>query len=182
MPLNPRSPYALQKLIGEQYMRLYFDLYGLETVSLRFFNVFGPRQDPGSPCSGVISLFVDALNNSRQPTMYGDGEQTREFTYVSDVVAGVVSASTASSVAGRVMNLAPGCRVSLNSLFLTLRGIIGVTVDPLRDVPREGDVRDSQADNSLARELLGFDAKVSLDEGLRRTVEWYRASHTERVS
>ena len=176
MPPHPLSPYALQKLMGEQYMRLFFELYGLETVSLRFFNVFGPRQDPGSPYSGVISLFTAALSEGRQPTVYGDGEQTRDFTYVSDVATGVISAATASSVAGRAINLAPGGRVSLNRLFRTLRELIGADVEPLYDAPREGDVRDSQADNTLARDLLGFDAKVTLDEGLRRTVEWYQAA------
>ena len=177
MPPHPLSPYALQKLMGEQYMRLFFELYGLETVSLRFFNVFGPRQDPGSPYSGVISLFTAALSEGRQPTVYGDGEQTRDFTYVSDVATGVISAATASSVAGRAINLAPGGRVSLNRLFRTLRELIGADVEPMYDAPREGDVRDSQADNTLARDLLGFDAKVTLDEGLRRTVEWYQAGH-----
>ena len=176
MPPRPLSPYALQKLMGEQYMRLFFELYGLETVSLRFFNVFGPRQDPGSPYSGVISLFTAALSEGRQPTVYGDGEQTRDFTYVSDVATGVISAATASSVAGRAINLAPGGRVSLNRLFRTLRELIGADVQPLYDAPREGDVRDSQADSTLARDLLGFDAKVTLDEGLRRTVEWYQDS------
>ena len=176
MPPHPLSPYALQKLMGEQYMRLFFELYGLETVSLRFFNVFGPRQDPGSPYSGVISLFTAALSEGRQPTVYGDGEQTRDFTYVSDVATGVISAATASSVAGRAINLAPGGRVSLNRLFRTLRELIGADVEPMYDAPREGDVRDSQADNTLARDLLGFDAKVTLDEGLRRTVEWYQDS------
>ena len=161
--------------MGEQYMRLFYELYGLETVSLRFFNVFGPRQDPGSPYSGVISLFTAALSEGRQPTVYGDGEQTRDFTYVSDVATGVISAATASGVAGRAINLAPGGRVSLNRLFRTLRELIGADVEPLYDAPREGDVRDSQADNTLARDLLGFDAKVTLDEGLRRTVEWYQA-------
>ena len=175
MPPHPLSPYALQKLMGEQYMRLFYELYGLETVSLRFFNVFGPRQDPGSPYSGVISLFTAALSEGRQPTVYGDGEQTRDFTYVSDVATGVISAATASGVAGRAINLAPGGRVSLNRLFRTLRELIGADVEPLYDAPREGDVRDSQADNTLARDLLGFDAKVTLDEGLRRTVEWYQA-------
>ena len=175
MPPHPLSPYALQKLMGEQYMRLFYELYGLETVSLRFFNVFGPRQDPGSPYSGVISLFTAALSEGRQPTVYGDGEQTRDFTYVSDVATGVISAATASGVAGRAINLAPGGRVSLNRLFRTLRELIGADVEPLYDAPREGDLRDSQADNTLARDLLGFDAKVTLDEGLRRTVEWYQA-------
>jgi UDP-glucose 4-epimerase len=176
MPTKPLSPYALQKLIGEQYMRLYSSLYGLDTVSLRFFNVFGPRQDPSSPYSGVISLFTAALSERRQPTIHGDGGQTRDFTYVSDVAAGVIAASTASRVSGKVINLAPGGRVSIDSLFAVLRELIGADVTPIYGPPREGDVRDSQADNTLAREFLGFDAKVTIEEGLRRTVEWYRST------
>ena len=174
MPTNPLSPYALQKLIGEQYGQLFHSLFGLDTVALRFFNVFGPRQDPSSPYSGVISLFTAALSEGRQPTIHGDGRQTRDFTYVSDVASGVIAASTAAGVSGRVMNLAPGGRVSLNSLFEVLRDVIGVDLEPLYGPPRTGDVRDSQADNTLARELLGFDAQVTVEEGLRRTVEWYR--------
>ena len=176
MTTNPLSPYALQKLIGEQYLRLFHSLYGLDAVALRFFNVFGPRQDPSSPYSGVISLFTAALNEGRQPTIHGDGGQTRDFTYVSDVAFGVIAASTADGVGGKVMNLAPGGRVSLNSLFAVLRDVIGADVEPLYGPPRAGDVRDSQADNTLARELLGFDAEVTVEEGLRRTVDWYRAT------
>ena len=173
MPTNPLSPYALQKLIGEQYVRLFHALYGLDAVALRFFNVFGPRQDPDSPYSGVISLFTAALSEGRQPTIHGDGSQTRDFTYVSDVASGVIAASTAARVAGRVINLAPGGRISLNSLFVVLREVIGSQMDPAYGPPREGDVQDSQADNTLARELLEFDPEVTVEEGLRRTVEWY---------
>ena len=173
---NPLSPYALQKLIGEQYLRLYSSLYGLDTVSLRFFNVFGPRQDPDSPYSGVISLFTAALSEGRQPTIYGDGEQTRDFTYVSDVVTAVVAASTAPGVSGKAINVACGDRVSVNDLFGTLRDVIGVDVDPIYQPPRAGDVRDSQADNTLAKQLLGFRSMVTVEEGLRRTVDWYRTS------
>lgn len=176
MPTNPLSPYALQKLIGEQYMQLYHALYGLDSVALRFFNVFGPRQDPSSPYSGVISVFTAALSERRQPTIHGDGRQTRDFTYVSDVASGVIAASTASGVSGKVINLAPGGRVSIDGLFEVLRELIGADVMPVYGPPREGDVRDSQADNTLARELLGFDAKVTIEEGLRRTVEWYRST------
>ena len=176
MPTNPLSPYALQKLIGEQYGQLFNSLYGLDTVALRFFNVFGPRQDPSSPYSGVISLFTSALSQGQQPTIHGDGGQTRDFTYVSDVASGVIAASTAAGVSGKVINLAPGGRVSLNSLFEVLRDVIGVDLEPLHGPPRKGDVRDSQADNTLARELLGFDPQVTVEEGLRRTVDWYRAT------
>jgi len=173
---NPLSPYALQKLIGEQYLRLFSSLYGLDTVSLRFFNVFGPRQDPDSPYSGVISLFTAALSEGRQPTIYGDGEQTRDFTYVSDVVTAVVTASTAPGLSGKAINVACGGRVSVNDLFGTLREVIGVDVAPIYQPPRAGDVRDSQADNTLAKQLLGFRAMVTIEEGLRRTVDWYKTN------
>ena len=176
MPTQPLSPYALQKLVGEHYMQLFHTLYGLETVALRLFNVFGPRQDPGSQYSGVISLFTAALCEGWQPTIFGDGEQTRDFTYVSDVAEGVVAACHASDVGGEVCNLACGGRTSLNRLFAVLRGLIGSSVEPQYGPPREGDVRDSQADPARARTLLGFSGKVSLEEGLRRTVEWYRSA------
>ena len=178
MPTNPLSPYALQKLIGERYGQLFNSLYGLDTVALRFFNVFGPRQDPSSPYSGVISLFTAALSEGKQPTIHGDGGQTRDFTYVSDVASGVIAASTAAGVSGKVMNLAPGGRVSLNSLFEVLRDLIGVDQEPRYGPPRKGDVRDSQADSTLARQLLGFDPQVTVEEGLRRTVEWYRRTQS----
>ena len=160
--------------MGEQYVRLFYSLYGLDTVALRFFNVFGPRQDPSSPYSGVISLFIAALSEGRQPTIHGDGRQTRDFTYVSDIATGVIAASTAPGVSGKVINLAPGGRVSLNNLFAVLRDVVGAEVEPIHGSPRKGDVRDSQADNTLAREFLGFDAEVTVEEGLRRTVKWFR--------
>ena len=173
---NPLSPYALQKLIGEQYTSLYHALYGLETVSLRFFNVFGPRQDPRSPYSGVISLFIAALREGRPPTIYGDGEQTRDFTYVGDVAAGLLAACAAAEVGGCVINLAGGGRTSLNQLFGILRDLTGSAVEPIYGAPRPGDVRDSQADPRLATRLLGFEPRVSLEEGLRRTIAWQDAS------
>ena len=176
MPPNPLSPYALQKLIGEQYVRMFHSLYGLDAVALRFFNVFGPRQDPSSQYSGVISLFTAALSEGRPPTIHGDGEQTRDFTYVSDVAAGVVAATTATGVGGLAINLAQGGRLSLKRLFAILQDVIGADVEPIYGPPREGDVRDSQADATLAVKYLGFDAKVSVEDGLRKTVEWYRAS------
>ena len=182
MPTNPKSPYALQKLIGEQYVRLFYSLYGLDTVSLRFFNVFGPRQDPSSPYSGVISLFTSALSDGRQPTIHGDGGQTRDFTYVSDVASGVIAAVTATGVTGNVINLAPGGRVSINSLFAVLRELIGSDVEPVYGPTRDGDVRDSQAANLRARSLLGFDAEVTTEDGLRRTVEWYQSTGEQSLS
>jgi nucleoside-diphosphate-sugar epimerase len=173
MPTKPLSPYALQKLVGEQYMQMFTALYGLETVTIRYFNVFGPRQDPSSPYSGVISLFTRALLEHRSPTIYGDGEQTRDFTYVANVVDGALRACTAK-VSGMVINVATGSRISLNQLFALLRELIGSDVKPSYASPRPGDVRDSQADITRARQLLGYEPTVSFADGLRKTVDWYR--------
>ncbi len=181
----PVSPYALHKLIGEQYAALFARLYGLETVALRFFNVFGPRQSPTSQYSGVISLFTAALLAGSSPTIHGDGEQTRDFTYVSDVVAGVLAACAApgAAVSGRAVNLARGGRISVNALYAALQRVTGATaVKATYTHPRPGDVRDSQADISLARELFDFEAAVSVEEGLGRTVEWQRSGPKERES
>jgi nucleoside-diphosphate-sugar epimerase len=176
MPPSPLSPYALQKLVGEEYMRLFTRLYGLETVTIRYFNVFGPRQDPASPYSGVISLFISALVDGRQPTIYGDGEQTRDFTYVANVVDGVLRACEAPKASGEVINVATGGRISLNELFRAIGALTGSPLEPLYEAPRVGDVRDSQADITKARELLGYTPIVSFEEGLRRTLQWYRSS------
>ena len=176
MPTAPLSPYALQKLVAEQYCQMFTRLYGLETVTIRYFNVFGPRQDPSSPYSGVISLFISALCEGRQPTIYGDGGHTRDFTYVANVVDGVLRACEAKGASGEVINVATGGRISLNQLFRTIRDLVGARVDPIYADPRPGDVRDSQADIEKARRLLGFEPKVGFDEGLKKTVEWYRAS------
>jgi nucleoside-diphosphate-sugar epimerase len=173
----PLSPYALQKLIGEQYCQLFTRLYGLETVTTRYFNVFGPRQSPDSPYSGVISLFVKALSAGQAPTIYGDGRQTRDFTYVGDVVDGVLRCCEAPNAAGEVINVAAGGRVSLLELVHQLHGLLKQPLDPTFQPAREGDVRDSQADIFKARKLLGFDPKIPFDEGLRRTVEWYQRAH-----
>jgi nucleoside-diphosphate-sugar epimerase len=172
MPTSPLSPYALQKLVGEQYCQLFTTLYGLETVSTRYFNVFGPRQDPGSPYSGVISLFATALLEHRQPVIYGDGEQTRDFTYIANVVDGVLRCCDAPNVAGQMMNLATGGRISLNELLRTMNRIQGTDVKATYKEPRAGDVRDSQADISKARRLLGYAPIVDLEQGLRKTLEW----------
>jgi nucleoside-diphosphate-sugar epimerase len=174
MPTRPLSPYALQKLVVEQYCRMFTELYGLETVTTRYFNVFGPRQDPGSPYSGVISLFATALLEGRQPVIYGDGEQTRDFTYVANVVDGVLRASAAPDAAGQMMNLATGGRISLNDLLRTMNGILGTNITAVDKEPRAGDVRDSQADITRARALLGYTPIVNLEEGLRRTLDWCR--------
>ena len=173
MPTRPLSPYALQKLVGEQYLAMFTSLYGLDTVTIRYFNVFGPRQDPSSPYSGVISLFISALVDGRQPTIYGDGGQTRDFTYIANVVDGVLRACHAPGIAGEMMNVATGGRISLNELLSTLCGILGVSTTAIYREPRAGDVRDSQADISRAKRLTGYVPTVDLREGLERTLAWY---------
>jgi nucleoside-diphosphate-sugar epimerase len=172
MPCRPLSPYALQKQVGEQYLQMFTALYGLETVTTRYFNVFGPRQDPGSPYSGVISLFVKAASEGRAPTIYGDGGQTRDFTYVANTVDGVLRAATAPGISGQIINVATNGRVSLNELWAQVRGLFGATTAPVYDEPRIGDIRDSQADISKAAALLGYRPSVPFEEGLRRTVAW----------
>jgi nucleoside-diphosphate-sugar epimerase len=182
MPDSPLSPYALQKVIGEQYLRMFTDLYGLETVSIRYFNVFGPRQDPSSPYSGVISVFASAVLENRAPTIYGDGEQTRDFTYVANVVNGVLLACDAPGASGQIINVATGGRISLNTLYETMRRMVGADVQPIYAAPRPGDVRDSQADITKARQLLGYQPRVSFEEGLRITVDWYRTAAAVRTA
>jgi nucleoside-diphosphate-sugar epimerase len=174
MPTNPLSPYALQKLVGEHYCQLFTKLYGFPTVTTRYFNVFGPRQDPGSPYSGVISLFATAVLDGRDPVIYGDGGQTRDFTYIANVVDGVLKACEAPNVAGEVINVATGGRISLNELLRVLNGLVQTGVRPVHKAPRAGDVRDSQADISKARRLLGYEPSVTFEEGLRRTLDWCR--------
>lgn len=177
MPTRPLSPYALQKLMGEMYMQMFTQLYGLETVTTRYFNVFGPRQDPGSPYSGVISLFIKALSEGTRPVIYGDGGQTRDFTYVANVVDGVLRCAETPGVGGEVFNIATNGRVSLNQLLETLKKIFGSTVEPIYKDARTGDVRDSQADITKAERLLGYRPTVSLEDGLRQTVDWYRSAN-----
>ncbi|MEE2790775.1 MAG: NAD-dependent epimerase/dehydratase family protein [Acidobacteriota bacterium] len=172
---NPLSPYALQKLIGEQYGKLFQELYGLDTVALRYFNVFGPRQDSSSPYSGVISIFSRCLTEGLQPVIYGDGEQTRDFTYVDNVVDGTLRACTAPRAAGRVINVSCGDRVTLNTLFELMRQFSGAEVQPEFAELRAGEVRHSQADISRAKALLGYEPVVAFQEGLRRTIKWYQA-------
>ena len=174
MATDPLSPYALQKLVGEQYLQMFTKLYGLDTVTIRYFNVFGPRQDPSSPYSGVIALFVSRLLRGEPVQIVGDGEQTRDFTYVENVVHGVLRAATAPAAGGHVINVATGQRISINELAATLQRLIGGNEAPIYLPARQGDVRDSLADITLARQLLSYEPVVSLDEGLRRTVDWYR--------
>jgi nucleoside-diphosphate-sugar epimerase len=175
MATNPLSPYALQKLVAEQYCQMFTRLYGFETVTIRYFNVFGPRQDPGSPYSGVISLFATALLEGRRPTIYGDGGQTRDFTYVANVVDGVLRACEAPKAAGQVINVACGTRISLNDLLNAMNAIVGTAIEPIYTAERAGDVRDSQADIAKAKTLLGYEPRVLLEEGLKHTLAWCRA-------
>ena len=181
MPTNPLSPYALQKVVGEQYLQMFTRLYELETVSIRYFNVFGPRQDPSSPYSGVISVFATALLENRPPTIYGDGEQTRDFTYVANVVDGVLRACDAPQASGEVINVATGGRISLNKLFYAMRDVVGGSLQPIYAEPRKGDVRDSQADIRKAKALLGYEPVISFEDGLARTIAWYRAAGATTV-
>ncbi len=174
---NPLSPYALQKLVSEQYCQMFTRLYGFETVTIRYFNVFGPRQDPGSPYSGVISLFSTALLEGRQPIIYGDGEQTRDFTYVANVVDGVLRACEAKEASGEVINVACGTRISLNELLAVMNRIVGTNLQAICKEERQGDVKDSQADITKANRLLGYAPSVPLEEGLRLTLEWCRSEH-----
>lgn len=176
MPTKPMTPYALQKLVSEQYGQMFTRLYGLEVVTTRYFNVFGPRQDPGSPYSGVISLFIKALLEGTRPVIYGDGGQTRDFTFVANVVDGVLRAAATPGVGGEVFNVATGGRVSLNELLATLKKILGSNVEPIYEEGRKGDVRDSQADITKAERLLGYHPTVTLEDGLRQTVAWFRST------
>jgi len=177
MSPQPKSPYAVQKLAGEHYASVFQSCFGLETVSLRFFNVYGERQDPSSPYSGVLSLFMRAILERRSPTICGDGGQTRDFTYVEDVAALCLKAAKAPGVAGKMYNAGNGHRYSLNQVWSLLQSIEGVTLPVNHGPPREGDVRDSQADTTAARRDLGHDPQFTLEQGLRRTLAWYRAQH-----
>ena len=176
MPTNPLSPYALQKLMSEVYGQMFTRLYEFETVTTRYFNVFGPRQDPGSAYSGVISLFIKALHEKQRPTIYGDGGQTRDFTYVTNVVDGVIRAAETPGVGGHVFNVATNSRISLNELLATLNKIFGTNLEPIYKDARQGDVRDSQADISKAAKMLAYKPIVDLEEGLRETVKWFTAA------
>ncbi|MGD0579239.1 MAG: SDR family oxidoreductase [Bryobacteraceae bacterium] len=178
MKPDPLSPYALQKLAGEYYCAVFTKCFGLETVGLRFFNVYGPRQDPSSPYSGVLSLFMTCLLERRAPTIYGDGEQSRDFTYVEDVAGLCLKAAGAPAgvVSGKVYNAGNGERFTLNQVWRQLCAIEGVSIEPLYGPARAGDVKHSQADTTAARRELGHDPQYSFEEGLRKTLEWYRES------
>ena len=178
MSPSPKSPYAAQKLLGEHYMSVWASCFGLETVSLRYFNVYGPRQDPASPYSGVLSLFMTAILDRQAPTIFGDGEQSRDFTFVEDVVAlNIKAAEAPSNVSGRMYNAGNGGRITLNEAWALLREESkALRIAPKYGPPRAGDVRDSQADTTRARRDLGHDPKFTFEQGMRATLKWYRQS------
>jgi UDP-glucose 4-epimerase len=170
----PLSPYAAAKLAGEYYCQAFTASYGLETVSLRYFNVFGPRQDPESEYAAVIPKFVTRMLTGQRPIVFGDGHQSRDFTYVDNVVAGNLAAANADNISGRVLNLACGRRTDLLELIAAINRVLGTQIDPVFEQPRPGDVYESLADITLARELLRFEPLIDFDEGLRRSIEYYR--------
>jgi len=177
----PIAPYPVQKLAGEFYMKSYWQIYGIETCCLRYFNIFGPRQVPDSPYSGVMAKFTLQMMRGERPTIFGDGEQGRDFTYVDNAVSANVlaMAAPAEKIAGRVFNVACGERHSLNKTFRVLAELLDFKEQPIYGPPRTGDIRDSLADISAAREAFGYRVAVSFEEGLRRTVEWYRQQYAE---
>jgi UDP-glucose 4-epimerase len=176
MTPNPISPYAVAKLASEHYMTSFYRCYGLETVSLRYFNIFGPRQDPTSPYSGVLAKFITQMLRGEQPTIFGDGAQSRDFTYIDNAVSANLLAAHAplAQVAGRVFNVATGMRVDLNQTFLALKKLTGYAGGIKHGPEREGDIKHSLADISRAETAFGYKPTVNFEEGLRRTVEWYR--------
>jgi nucleoside-diphosphate-sugar epimerase len=182
MQPQPISPYGVTKFVGELYGQTFGRCYGLENVSLRYFNIFGPRQDPSSPYSGVLAKFCTAFLEESQPVVFGDGEQTRDFTYVDNAVQANLLACEAPNVSGKVFNVGVAGRVSLNAVLRELGKITGKTLDAKYEPPRDGDIRDSQADISQAKELLGYVPQVTFEDGLARTFEWYRETQTKAAA
>jgi nucleoside-diphosphate-sugar epimerase len=176
LPAVPLSPYALQKFIGERYCKLYYDLYGLQTVSLRYFNVFGPDQDPASEYSAVIPKFASRLLADQQLVVFGDGEQSRDFTYIDNVVEANLAALHARDAPGKVINIGYGKQTTLNRIIEILQGILGIQADVEYRPARSGDVRHSLADITLARNVLGYDPKIGLEQGLKRTIEAFKSN------
>jgi len=176
MPARPKSPYAVQKYVGELYASVYASCFGLETVALRFFNVYGPRQDPSSAYSGVLSLFMKHLIARTPPTIFGDGEQSRDFTYVADVAALCLKAANAPGVSGKMFNAGNGGRYTLNEIWSLLQKMEGVEIGVKYGPPRAGDVRHSMAETASAEAELGHAPKFSIEEGLKRTLDWYKGS------
>jgi nucleoside-diphosphate-sugar epimerase len=182
MQPEPISPYGVTKYVGELYGQTFGRCYGLENVALRYFNIFGPRQDPGSPYSGVLAKFCAAFLEDSQPVVFGDGEQTRDFTYVDNAVQANLLACEAPNVSGKVFNVGVGGRVSLNQVLLELGKITGKKLEAKYEPPRDGDIRDSQADISQAQESLGYQPIVTFEEGLARTYEWYRETQAKAAA
>jgi len=182
MQPQPISPYGVTKYVGELYGQAFLKCYGLETVSLRYFNIFGPRQDPSSPYTGVLAKFCTAFLEHTQPVVFGDGQQTRDFTFVDNAVHANLLACEAPNLAGKVFNIGCGGRISLNEVLATLRKISGKALEAKYDPPRQGDILDSQADISQARALLGYAPHVGFEEGLRRTFDWYRESRLQAAA
>jgi UDP-glucose 4-epimerase len=174
VPSDPLSPYALQKYVGEQYCRLFYQLYGLETISLRYFNIFGPKQDPNSVYSAVIPKFIDALLQGRPPIIFGDGEQSRDFTYIENVVQANLLAMSVEHLHGEAINIACGERTSLNQLLNALKRILGSTLFPVYQDPRQGDVRHSLADIHKGKEILNYKPTVAVEKGLEKTVDFFQ--------
>ena len=174
MTPQPLSPYALSKLVGEHYASVFKHVYGFEVVALRYFNIFGPRQDPESQYAAVIPRFIMALLEGKSPVVYGDGLQSRDFTYVDNVVDANLLASEASGAAGQAFNVACGGRYTLLDLLARLKEILGSDIEPIHEASRAGDVRDSQASIEAAERALGYRVSVGFEEGLRRTAEWYQ--------
>jgi len=174
MPSNPLSPYALQKYIGEQYCRLFYQLYGLDTISLRYFNIFGPKQDPNSLYSAVIPRFIDALLQGRPPIIFGDGKQSRDFTYIENVVQANLLAMSAKHLHGEAINIACGKRISLNQLLNVPKEILGSKLSPIYQEPQKGDVKHSLADICKGKEILNYELKVGIEIGLEKTVGFFR--------
>jgi len=180
MPSEPISPYGVTKYVGELYAQVFGRVYGLENASVRYFNVFGPRQDPTSQYSGVLSRFMLALIEGKSPTVYGDGEQSRDFTYIDNVVDETLRACEAQGASGRVFNGGTGVRITLNQVLKMLEKISGQKIQAQYDPPRKGDILHSQADISLARKILGYEPKVNFEEGIERTWAWYTANYQQK--
>jgi nucleoside-diphosphate-sugar epimerase len=174
MPVQPKSPYAVAKLAGEHYVSAFAGCYGMQTLSIRYFNVFGPRQDPDSPYAAVIPIFADALLAGKAPTIHGDGEQSRDFTYIDNVVSANLKALSVPKLAGEVVNVALGQRTTLNELYRLIQEILGTDIDAQYGPTRAGDVKHSEAAIGRAEDLLGYETLVGVEDGIRRTVEWYR--------
>ena len=182
MQPEPISPYGVAKYAGELYAQMFGRVYGLENVSLRYFNIFGPRQDPDSPYSGVLARFCTAFLEKTQPLVFGDGEQSRDFTFVENAVAANLLACEAPSASGKVFNIGTGTRITLNQTLALLTNLTGNELETKYEPPRDGDIRDSQADITQARELLNYEPLVTFEEGLRRTVEWYREAQAKALA